>query len=140
MSKTHIDISKDIFLKASYDINDGVLINGLLSINVDLSLVIPDGVTSIGVSAFSKCLAIASLVIPDGVTSIGDRAFNGCYALTSLILPENLEIIGDYAFGGCRALTDIYYPGTQAKWEAIKGIDKAGFKGTETIHYNYIPS
>ena len=34
---------------------------------------------------------------------------------------------------------NIYYTGTQAEWESISGISGAGFKGTETIHYEYTP-
>ena len=43
---------------------------------------IPDSVTSIGISAFSRCSGLTSIMIPDSVTSIGEWAFSGCSGLT----------------------------------------------------------
>ena len=42
------------------------------------SLTIPEGVTSIGNYAFSKCLGLQSITIPNSVTSIGYLAFAFC--------------------------------------------------------------
>lgn len=36
-------------------------------------------------------------------------------------------------------LADIYYPGTQARWNAIDGVALAGIPGTAAITYNYVP-
>ena len=74
------------------------------------SLVIPDGVTSIGDYAFSGCRSLSSVVIPDSVTSIGDWAFNGCKSLADIVIPSSVTSIGDYAFEGCSALTSIVIP------------------------------
>lgn len=57
-------------------------------------VVIPDGVTEIGSSAFASCSTLTSVVIPEGVTKIGDKAFNGCYNLTSVTLPATLKTLG----------------------------------------------
>ena len=42
------------------------------------NVIIDDGVTSIGGSAFSGCSGLTSVTIPDAVTSIGDNAFKDC--------------------------------------------------------------
>ena len=42
------------------------------------SVIINDGVTSIGEHAFSYCGSLTSINIPNGVTSIGGGAFTGC--------------------------------------------------------------
>ena len=47
-------------------------------------MTIPDGVTTIGQSAFRYCTALTDVTIPDSVTSIGMQASFGCTALTSV--------------------------------------------------------
>lgn len=44
---------------------------------------------------------ITSLVISEGVTSIGDFAFSGCTALTNVTIPDSVAGIGSWAFNGC---------------------------------------
>ena len=45
---------------------------------------------------------LASVVILEGVQTIGDRAFRGCSSLASVAFPAELENIGDEAFDpGC---------------------------------------
>ena len=46
--------------------------------------VIPNGVKSIGSSAFSGHTDLTSVTIPNSVTSIGDNAFRDCIGLTSI--------------------------------------------------------
>ena len=52
------------------------------------SVVVGDGVTSIGRSAFEDCSSLTSVVIGDGVTSIGRSAFTRCYELTSITFED----------------------------------------------------
>ena len=73
-------------------------------------ITIPDGVTDIGVNAFSICCGLTSITIPESVTRIGDAAFSGCTGLTSITIPESVTRIGDVAFSGCTGLTNVVIP------------------------------
>ena len=48
------------------------------------SIELPEGLTSIGGSAFEYCTALTEVTIPDSVTSIGEGAFNSCSSLTAI--------------------------------------------------------
>ena len=70
------------------------------------SVTIPEGVTSIGDSAFD-CAGLTSVTIPEGVTSIGYDAFYNCYGLTSVTIPSSVTSIGSWAFYCCSGLTTV---------------------------------
>lgn len=66
-------------------------------------LVIPDGVTSVGMCAFMGCDKLTSITIPNSVTSIGGYAFSGCENLVSITLPfvgKNVDQTGIIDFEG----------------------------------------
>ena len=70
-------------------------------------LVIPSGVTSIGMNTFSNCTSITSVTIPNSVESIGWQAFENCSSLTSVTIPNSVSSIGYYAFSGCSSLKTV---------------------------------
>ena len=61
-------------------------------------IIIKEGVTNIGSSAFYGCTNLTSVTIPNSVTSIGDHAFHGCTNLTSVTIPNSVTSIGSSAF------------------------------------------
>ena len=79
---------------------------------------VPDGVTSIGGSAFSGCTSLAEIVIPDSVTSIGGSAFSGCTSLAEIVIPDSVTSIGGFAFSGCTSLSKVDLPKTLTTIEA----------------------
>ena len=56
--------------------------------------------------------AITTVVIEDGVTSIGNYAFYCCTGVTSIEIPASVTSIGDYAFFECTGLTTVTFDGT----------------------------
>ena len=71
------------------------------------SLVIGDGVTSIGTYAFEDCYNIASVSIGKDVETIGMYAFNKCVSLGEVTIPASVESIRSNAFGNCTALRKV---------------------------------
>lgn len=61
---------------------------------------LPEGVTTIGVSAFSNCSDMTAVVLPGTLETIADRAFDGCFDLVDLTFPQGLTSIGKEAFDG----------------------------------------
>lgn len=61
------------------------------------SYTIPNGVETIGDFAFARS-SLETVVIPDGVTSIGFGAFYHCDNLSQVSIPSSVQTIEDYAF------------------------------------------
>lgn len=68
--------------------------------------VIPNGVTTIGSSAFQNCNELTAVTIPNSVTTIGSYAFYGC-GLNSVTIPNSVTSIGNDAFAACRSLREL---------------------------------
>jgi len=83
------------------------------------SVTIPGTITSIGYWAFNKCTGIESVVLPEGTTTINAGAFSGCTGLTSVTIPGSVTTIGDNVFNGCTSLTDVTYTGTKENWNSV---------------------
>ena len=71
------------------------------------SVVIQNGVTSIGDYAFSDCYSLTKITIPDSVTSIGDYAFCDCWNLSEIVIPNSVTNIGRCTFEDCGSLTSV---------------------------------
>jgi hypothetical protein len=76
------------------------------------SVVIPNGVTEIGMAAFSNCEKLTSVTIPNSVSAIWDNAFQSCIKLTSITIPASVTTIGRTAFSGCTNLTSVTFAGS----------------------------
>ena len=92
-----------------------------------VSTAIPDSVTSIGDYAFSECSSLIRLTIPDSVVSIGRSAFYSCSSLMSITLPRSLTVIGSHMFFGCRSLTNLTLP------SSITTLETGAFDGCESL-------
>ena len=97
------------------------------------SVTIPDGVSSIGSFAFHNCTKLTSVTIPDGVSSIGINAFYGCSSLTSVTIPNSVSSIGSYAFRDCSSLTSVPIP------DGVSSIGTGTFWGCSSLTSVTIP-
>jgi len=97
---------------------------------------IPEGVTSIGNAAFQNASSLTSIIIPEGVTSIGAVAFNGASSLTSITIPEGVISIGDVVFMGATSLTSITF-GANSQ---LTSIGNAAFQNASSLTAISIPA
>ena len=85
------------------------------------SLVIGDGISSIGNYAFYWFEKLTSVTIPNSVTSIGVGAFEACRGLTSIEIPDSVTLLGDFSFAYCKSLTSVEIP------NSVTSIGKCAF-------------
>ena len=71
------------------------------------SIVIPDGVISIGNWAFENCTNLTSIVLPDSLGNIGENAFKSCSSLTNITIPSRVTSISRGAFSNCTSLANV---------------------------------
>ncbi|MCL2028290.1 MAG: leucine-rich repeat protein, partial [Bacteroidales bacterium] len=74
------------------------------------TVIIEDGVTTIGNEAFSECSGLTEVNIPSSVNTIGYYAFNSCTGLTEVNIPSSVNTIGFGAFNSCTGLTSVIIP------------------------------
>lgn len=111
-----------------YFIEDGIL---KYYYGTSSTAVIPDGVTSIDIYAFSKHTELTTIIIPDSVTLIRQGAFSGCTNLTSVNIPDSVLSIGLYAFENTPLIKDISSDFTVANGNILVKYNGKG--GTVTI-------
>lgn len=81
------------------------------TMNVQITdLVICEGITAIGDSAFSGCYKLVNVSLPNSLKKIDYRAFSVCIELKNINLPEGLTEIGEWAFSGCTSLDYVIIP------------------------------
>lgn len=120
------------------------------------SIVISEGITSIGDYAFSGFSKATSLTLPSsGLTVIGDYAFNNC-GFTSVSMPDTITTIGSYAFAGCSSITYMHiseiatsigkYAFSGCNFQStnipynLTAISKGMFKGCSSLYSVFLPS
>ena len=97
------------------------------------SVVIDDGVTSIGDSAFEDCSALKSVSGMKGVTSLGEWAFRKCTSLESFAIPSGVKSIPDSLFSDCSKLNSVTIH------NQVVSIGSSAFFGCSTLKTLSIP-
>lgn len=97
-------------------------------------------VTEVEFSAFSGETVLRSIVLPEGITTIGSNAFNTS-SLEAITLPESLEEIGQYAFSKTN-LIEIVIPANvellgssafQGESSPVSPLKKVVFEGNKIL-------
>ena len=115
--------------------SDFIVENGVLTkyIGPGGDVIIPVGVTSIGLGAFYKCNSLTSIAIPKGVTSIETIAFRYCSSLTRVTIPEGVINIGNWVFADCSNLKSVAIP------ESVTNISNSAFYNCSNLTTVTIP-
>lgn len=142
----HIDLSnatlKGNSLPAASDNGTSGALRGLAEL---ATVVLPEGLQSLGAGSFLNCAKLTTVDIPESVTIIGQACFKGCAALqmeefplpnatvvnneifrdcaeiSFSSLPETIKTVGNYAFSGCKKMTASKMP------DALETIAESGF-------------
>jgi hypothetical protein len=140
---------------------DGVQVvqisNGAFTGNENIkTVVIPDGVETIGSLAFAQCTSLESVIMPDSVTEVEYQAFEGTKSLKSIVwaanadvpknafsesgiesivIPDGVKRIGEYAFRDCANLKDVYISNT------LEEMGESAFLNCDSIEVvDFLPS
>ena len=92
------------------------------------TVTIPDGVKTIGDSAFADCADLTRAIIPNSVITVGDNAFVGCGKLTFIVIPKSVTSLGEHSFG-------FVYDKENDKYEKVENFTVYGNKGAESEKY-----
>lgn len=98
------------------------------------SVVISDGVTSIGNLAFYDCVNLTQVTLSKTVKQIGDYSFLDCENLQSVNTPDLIKKIGRAAFKMCKSLISFDFI------DGINSIGSEAFFGCKSLTSIYLPS
>ncbi|MDR1747211.1 MAG: leucine-rich repeat protein [Tannerella sp.] len=98
------------------------------------SVIINDGVTTIGNDAFHDCSGLTSVTIPNSMLIIGEHAFWGCPALTSLTMGNSVREFHYGSFDKCNSLTSFIIP---ASVDSIAGFTFAYISSLTNLTVNW---
>lgn len=99
-----------------------------------VSVIIPNGVTSIQDDAFYDCIFLENVTLPEGLLNIGFRVFGGCTKLENITIPKSVINIGTYAFRYCESLQSITIP------EGVKETGQAIFMECKLLKNIILPN
>jgi len=98
------------------------------------AITIPNSVTTIGAFAFMSCRVLKSISFGNELTNIGAQAFYDCDNLTSITIPDSVTSIGEAAFSQCANLTTVKLS------ENLTSIDKKVFDTCVLLESITIPN
>lgn len=100
------------------------------------SIIVSEGITSVGSGAFLEAMNVSSVSLPETLETIGNGAFLSNRSLESINIPSNVLTIADGAFGDTGSLESITFS-ENSKLTTIGG---GAFAGTSSLESITIPA
>lgn len=91
------------------------------------SVKVPSTVTTVGNNCFAYTTSLKSIEFGDNITSLGGTLFQNCTSLVSVKLPAGLTVIPASCFDKCSALTELTIP------ETVTTIRSSAFSGCSAL-------
>lgn len=98
------------------------------------SVAMPASLTSISPLVFARCPKLKGIELPEGITSIGQATFEDCTSLEQIYIPDGVEVIESGIFAGCTSLTQLHLP------DSIISIENRAFYGCVNLKQLSIPN
>lgn len=94
---------------------------------------LPSTLKTIELGAFQMCSALTNIQIPDSVTEIGVKAFSSCMKLEEIRIPSSVAVINQGTFSNCSKLKNVYLS------EGIESIGESAFSGCKSLKTIQLP-
>lgn len=95
----------DVIIPASLGVKE-IAANAFENNNDITSLVIPEGVETVGYWSFRRCESLESITLPYSLTELAEHAFSSA-PITEITIPGNVSVVGYGCFSGCTFLENI---------------------------------
>ena len=130
-SPVQLTVTGEIDGNTIIDVKNAMWSNSNAYIALDLSET--TGLTEIGSNYFDGCKSLTSIILPEGITSIGYCAFINCTNLAVPAIPDSVETLGSNAFAGCSAI------GAVTIGKGVTAIDYTSFNDAGVTEFT-VPS
>ena len=87
------------------------------------TVVVEDGVDSIGLSSFQDCTSLETIYMGNDVQIVKGYAFKRCSNIKSVYMPVSVTEIRAGAFSANNQNTTLYYAGTEEQFNQIVGVE-----------------
>ena len=90
-------------------------------------------VKHLGEKSLADLATVESIVIDEGICSIGNYAFEHCINLKSIYIPASIEVIGQGLFGSCYSLKTIEVDSLNQNFESPQGANAIISDGEQLV-------
>ncbi|MBE6656807.1 MAG: sigma-70 family RNA polymerase sigma factor [Ruminococcaceae bacterium] len=98
------------------------------------TVVLPDSCTQIEAGAFMECIKLTEFVFPPHVKYLEDVILRNCTALRRVVLPEDAEDIRSEVFNGCVSMEEVLFTGNK-----LRTIRSLSFANLPSLHKLQLP-